>query len=93
MAAERLTILSRSRADADLVEHLADAVGALARAEVAFQEVAAAFQAAGDQDAVDALLEGLEDVLHLDLAGAGVWTMRTLAGYCMRLEPARSAAA
>src|SRR5271157_1018290 len=57
-------------ADADLIEHRTYAVGAFARAQIAFQEVAAAFQAPGYQDAVDAFLESLQDVLHLDLAGA-----------------------
>jgi hypothetical protein len=71
MAAERFTMLEPLAAHADLVEHLADAVGAFAGAQVAFQEVAAAFQAAGHQHAVDAFFEGLQDVLHLDLAGAG----------------------
>ena len=42
-----------------------------ARAEVAFLEVAAALEAPGHQDAVDAFFEGRQDVLHLDLAGAG----------------------
>src|SRR5271157_397084 len=57
-------------ADADLVEDLANAAGSLARPEIALQEVAAAFQAPGHQDPVDALLEGVEDVFHFDLAGA-----------------------
>ena len=58
-------------ADADLIKHGPDAVGTPAGAEVAFLEVTAALEAAGDEHAVDALFEGREDVLHFDFAGTG----------------------
>ena len=59
------------RLEADLLEQRADVVDALARVEISLQKMAAALQAAGDQHAVGAVLEGMQHVHDVDAAGAG----------------------
>jgi len=60
-------------ADPDLIEDLADAIGAFARAQIALEEVTAAFQTPGHQHA-GPRLERLQHVLRLmAVAGPRRW--------------------
>ena len=67
-ADERLNISSRSGSRPISREQLLGAADAPPRAEIALQEMASAFQAAGHDDAVHAAFEGRQQVVHLDLA-------------------------
>ena len=63
--------LQALRLQADLGEQLPGPLDPPPRPQVAFEEVAAAFEAAGHDHAVDAALEGRQQVVHFELARAG----------------------
>ena len=93
-AEERLNISSRSGSRPISASSCLRALDAPPGAQVAFQEVAAAFQAAGHDHAVHAALEGRQQVVHLDLARAGQPQHADVGrDTARRIEPARSAAA
>jgi hypothetical protein len=59
------------RLQADLGEQVAEVFNALARVQVALEVMTAAAQAAGHQNAVGALFEGVQHGHHINAAGAG----------------------
>ena len=77
--------------DADFLEHVAGVIDPAFGAEVAFHEMAAAFETAGHQHAVRAFSRAFMKYSVSSRPVQGVRMMRTLGGYWMRMTPARSA--
>jgi hypothetical protein len=57
--------------DANLVEDLPEKTDAALRAEIAFEKMATALQATGDENAVGSVLKSLHDVHRVNLPRAG----------------------